>query len=76
MKNVDYSGIEFNKIKVIKRIGTAQIGKKKRSLWLCECKCGNYLELTSDKIQSKKTEKLWLHKERKIMQERWKSYGM
>lgn len=54
MKNVDYSGIEFNKIKVIKRIGTAQIGKKKRSLWLCECECGNYLELTSDKIQSKK----------------------
>lgn len=54
MKNVDYSGVEFNKIKVIKRIGTAQIGKKKRSLWICQCECGNYLELTSDKIQSQK----------------------
>lgn len=54
MKNIDYSGVEFNKIKVIERIGTTQIGKKKRSLWLCQCECGNYLELSSDKIQSKK----------------------
>ncbi len=54
MKTVDYSGVKFNKIKVIKRIGTVEIGKRKRSLWLCQCDCGNYLELSSDKIQAKK----------------------
>lgn len=50
---VDYSGREFYNIKVIKRIGTRERNGKKRSLWLCQCKCGKYIKLDSSTISGK-----------------------
>lgn len=50
---VDYYGREFYNIKVIKRIGTRERNGKKRSLWLCQCKCGKYIELDSSTISGK-----------------------
>lgn len=38
MTKIDITGQKFNKLTVIKRVGT---DKNRRALWLCKCDCGN-----------------------------------
>src|ERR1700684_987185 len=36
----DRTGQKFNSLTVVKRVGTSEIGKNGRPLWLCRCDCG------------------------------------
>lgn len=38
----DFTGQRFGKLKVIKKVG---LTKSRRSVWLCQCDCGNTIEL-------------------------------
>ena len=43
----DYTGFKFNKMTVVKRFS-----KNKRTYYLCECECGNMVELRGDSVAS------------------------
>ncbi len=50
-KLIDLTGQKFGKLTVLKRSET----KNKRTMWLCECDCGNRCNVRSDKLRSNKT---------------------
>ena len=41
-KKLNITGKKFGELTVIKRIGYCQEKGKKRPIWLCKCKCGNF----------------------------------
>lgn len=47
-KAIDLSGEKYGRLLVIKRVGS----RRNRSLWLCQCDCGNYCEITSNDLRT------------------------
>ena len=45
---IDLSGQKFERLTVIKRIGTS---KNRQSIWLCQCDCGNITTSTSPNLK-------------------------
>lgn len=50
-KKIDLTGQKFGRLTVIKRNGS----RNQKSLWECECECGNHTYVTADKLKSGKT---------------------
>lgn len=48
----DVAGMKFNKLTVIKRVGTNPTGN---ALWLCECDCGNETTVSGQHLRSGNT---------------------
>lgn len=52
----DLSGIKFGKLTVIEKIGVTNEGKRgSRSVWLCECECGNKKEVERNRLTTGNT---------------------
>lgn len=53
---IDLTGQKFNRLTVIKRLGTKYIGEGKQSatLWECLCDCGNSKNVTSALLRNEK----------------------
>src|SRR5579859_3966112 len=58
---IDYTGCQFGKLRVIKRIGSKRYfpkkkGKRRRvstfAIWLCQCDCGREIEVTSNGLRA------------------------
>ncbi len=49
IKIKDYSKRKFGKLKVIKYSGRSNTGN---NLWLCECECGNFVELAAKRLKN------------------------
>jgi hypothetical protein len=47
-KFIDMTGIEINRLTVIERVAN----KNKRVVWLCSCKCGAFVEIQANNLQS------------------------
>lgn len=52
---IDRTGQKYGRLTVIKFIGITE-GKKKRSIWLCKCDCGNQKEILGERLASGKTQ--------------------
>lgn len=48
-KLVDLSGQKYNKLLIVERRGSDQLG---HTLWLCKCDCGNYKICRGDKVKT------------------------
>ena len=51
-KPQDLTGKTFGRLKVLKRCGYKVYGKRKKITFLCECSCGNKVEVTSDHLRN------------------------
>jgi hypothetical protein len=49
MKFIDITGNKYNRLTVIKRIGTSNNGQVR---WLCQCDCGNYTEVSGGNLKN------------------------
>jgi len=54
-KQIDLSGIIFNRLTVIKQEQSLLYGKTKKRMWLCKCSCGNEIIVNTGALTSGNT---------------------
>lgn len=47
----DFSGQKIGKLEVLKRAPNKITGGKNRTMWTCQCDCGNNIDVSSDYLK-------------------------
>lgn len=51
-KAIDRTGHVYGSLTVIQQVGNRQVGKQTKRFWLCQCECGNRVEVCGDNLGS------------------------
>lgn len=55
MKKIDITGNRYGMLVVLSSVESKQYGKQKKTMWLCQCDCGNTKTLLKSSLTSGKT---------------------
>lgn len=53
MRAIDLTGKKFGRLRVKKFLESRQVRERKRRIYLCKCKCGNFKEISGDDLSRK-----------------------